>query len=470
MDQSQDVPSLQRALHDSEQQFRLLVESVRDYAIFMLDPDGRVASWNAGAQRIKGYSADEVLGKHFSMFYTPEDIAKGLPQQELSRATQEGRCEVQGWRLSRGGVRFVAHVVITPIVDKSGVLRGFAKVTRDISMHHAAEQRFRQVVESAPSAMVMINSQGVIEMVNTQAERIFGYARAELLGQQVELLLPAPLRLHHPQLREAFFAAPLSRPMGAGRDLFAQRKDGSKFPVEIGLNPIETDEGTKVLSAIVDISDRKLKEQKIQAALEEKNVLLGEIHHRVKNNLQIVHSLLDLQSSRISDPVALEMLRDSQNRIRSMALIHQSLYLSNDFAKVNLGKVLEALIPTLMESYSVNHSRIRYDFAVADVLLSINQAIPCGLIINELISNALKHAFPDERCGTLLIQLTLQPEDNILLSVSDDGVGISPTVDLKKTDTLGFQLVHLLADQLGATLRINRVDPTRFELIFKQQK
>jgi PAS domain S-box-containing protein len=324
-------------------------------------------------------------------------------------------------------------------------------------------------VESSPSAMVMINMQGVIEMVNTQAERIFGYTRAELLGQQVELLLPLRLSQHHPHLREAFFSQPQSRPMGAGRDLYARRKDGSEFPVEIGLNPIETDEGTKVLSAIVDISDRKQKEQKIQAALEEKNILLGEIHHRVKNNLQIVHSLLDLQSSRVSDPVALEMLRDSQNRIRSMALIHQSLYLSNNFAQVNLGNVLEALIPTLLESYSVDHSLIRYEFTVDDVLLSINQAIPCGLIINELISNALKHAFPGGRSGTIHVELAHQGEDSVRLSVSDDGVGIAPDVDLKKTDTLGLQLVHLLADQLGATLRIKRADPTRFELCFPQQ-
>lgn len=469
MSQVQDVPSLQRALRESEQQFRLLVESVRDYAIFMLDAEGRIASWNAGSQRIKGYTAEEVLGKHFSIFYTPEDIAKGMPQKELDCAMREGRCEVQGWRLGRDSARFLAHVVITPIVDESGRLRGFAKVTRDISLHHAAEQRFRQVVESSPSAMVMINMQGVIEMVNTQAERIFGHSRAELLGQQVELLLPMRLSQHHPQLREAFFSAPQSRPMGAGRDLFARRKDGSEFPVEIGLNPIETDEGTKVLSAIVDISDRKQKEQKIQAALEEKNILLGEIHHRVKNNLQIVHSLLDLQSSRVSDPVALEMLRDSQNRIRSMALIHQSLYLSNDFAQVNLGNVLEALIPALLESYSVDHSLIRYEFTVDDVLLSINQAIPCGLIINELISNALKHAFSDGRSGTIHVELAQKEQDYVLLSVSDDGAGIPPDVDLKKTDTLGLQLVHLLADQLGATLTINRTEPTRFELCFPQQ-
>src|SRR5579863_8670233 len=167
-----------------------------------------------------------------------------------------------------------------------------------------SEERLRRVVEAAPNALVMINAGGKIEMVNAQAERVFGYSRSEILGQPVEMLVPERFRGGHPDLRASFFADPGTRPMGAGRDLFGLRKDGSEFPVEIGLNPIETEEGTMVLSAIVDISDRKQKEAGIRAALQEKDVLLGEIHHRVKNNLQIVCSLLDLQSGRISDPAA----------------------------------------------------------------------------------------------------------------------------------------------------------------------
>jgi two-component system, sensor histidine kinase PdtaS len=204
------------------------------------------------------------------------------------------------------------------------------------------EEPFRQVVESAPNAMVMVNQDGRIEMVNAQAERVFGYDRSELLGWPVEMLVPERFRGRHPGMRGSFFAAPRSRPMGAGRDLYALRKDGSEFPVEIGLNPIETDQGTMVLSAIVDISDRKQKEERIVQALKEKEMLLGEIHHRVKNNLQIVYSLLDLQLARISDPLVLDLLRDSQNRVRSMALVHQTLYQSKDFARVD-GRVAEVV-------------------------------------------------------------------------------------------------------------------------------
>jgi two-component system, sensor histidine kinase PdtaS len=322
------------------------------------------------------------------------------------------------------------------------------------------------VVESAPNAMVMINQIGVIEMVNAQAERVFGFARDEMLGQRIEMLVPERFRGNHPNLRGSFFGHPASRPMGAGRDLFGLKKDGSEFPVEIGLNPIETDEGTMVLSAIVDISDRKHKEESIHAALKEKDILLGEIHHRVKNNLQIVHSLLDLQSTSISDPISLGLMRESQNRVRSMALIHQTLYESKDFARVDFGRFLDTLVPTLISSYGIAAARIKLAIDATEVQLPINSAIPCGLIVNELISNALKHAFPDARPGEIRINLAHATADRVMLVVSDDGIGIREDLDLAQAATLGLQLVTLLVDQLAGDLEIQRGNPTRFSVGF----
>ena len=444
----------------------------------ILDLDGYIVSWNAGTDHVNGYRASEFLGHHFSIFYPAEDVSAGNPERELRSAAEHGRFVSDSWRVRKDGSRFCANVTITPTRDVEGNLSGFVKLTLDVTNRKRTEEAlrrsretFRLVVEAAPNAMVMVNAQGQIEMVNALTEKIFGYRRTELLGQTVEILVPERFRGQHPALRRDFFADPTARPMGAGRDLFGLRKDGSEFPVEIGINPIETDEGTMVLSAIVDISDRKHKEERLQAALREKDVLLGEIHHRVKNNLQIVHSLLDLQSTRIADPTALDLIRESRNRISSMALIYQVLYQSNDFALVDFSAVLEvALLPTLLESYSLGEQDITFDLRSDKVQLPLNTAIPCGLIVNELISNALKYAYPGNQHGDVRIELGARPNYWVFLSVSDDGIGLPVDLDLAKAPTLGLQLVQLLTEQMGGILTINRAAPTVFAIDFPEQK
>jgi len=198
--------------------------------------------------------------------------------------------------------------------------------------------------------------------------------------------------------------------------------------------------------------------------LKEKDLLLSEIHHRVKNNLQVIHSLLDLQSLQIDDAAVTEMLRASQNRVRSMSMIHQTLYQSKDFARVSFASFLDTLLPALVSSYSVTAAHINLSVEASDVHLPISAAIPCGLILNELISNALKHAFPGERPGNIRVELRQAPDDQIHLIVSDDGIGM-PRTETPST-TLGLELVNLLAEQLSGTLTIHRANPTRFELRF----
>jgi PAS domain S-box-containing protein len=340
------------------------------------------------------------------------------------------------------------------------------RLASEIDAHGRAEERFRRVVEFAPNAMLMTNQDGTIEMINAQTEKIFGYARAELLGQPIELLVPNRYRSHHPDLRADFHLEPGSRPMGEGRDLYGVRKDGSEVPVEIALNPIETQEGIKVLSAIVDISDRKQKEGRIQSALKEKVTLLGEVHHRVKNNLQIVHSLLDLQSGQIADPAVREMLQNSMHRIQSMALIHQTLYQSEDFSQLDLGNVLTKLISNVESSYVTDPDRIKITVHTAAIGLSITKAIPCGLIVNELITNALKYAYPGTSGGTIDVVLEALADRQLQLSVSDNGVGLRSDVTFENTNTLGLELVTILAEQLGGKLTVQRAKPTRFTITF----
>ncbi|HET8710145.1 MAG TPA: histidine kinase dimerization/phosphoacceptor domain -containing protein, partial [Spongiibacteraceae bacterium] len=340
------------------------------------------------------------------------------------------------------------------------------RLAAEIEARKRAEDRFRRVVEFAPSAMVMTDREGIIEMVNVLAEQIFHYNREELLGQSIEMLVPERFRDLHPDLRATFHAAPGSRPMGEGRDLYGIRKDGLEVPVEIALNPVETDEGLMVLAAIVDISDRKQKEYRIQTTLRENMTLLAEVHHRVKNNLQIVHSLLDLQSTQTDDPAVRAILENSMGRIQSMSLIHQTLYQSKNFARVALDEVLQTLISSIANSYGVDEERVKMVIDVKSVELPITQAIPCGLIVNELVTNAFKYAFPEKRSGAMRVELSINDDERVLLEISDNGVGLSPDIDMDNLTSLGLELVAVLSEQIGAELTIQRANPTRFSIRF----
>jgi two-component sensor histidine kinase len=217
--------------------------------------------------------------------------------------------------------------------------------------------------------------------------------------------------------------------------------------------------------AKVEIIESKLKEEQSEAALNEKDILLAEIHHRVKNNLQIVQSLLNLQASKTDDNATSKLLQDTQNRIHAMALIHQTLYQTNDFSKVDFKLILNSLVASLVESYSIDTSKIQFSVTAAPIALSLNQAIPCSLVVNELITNALKYAFPDNHSGEISVELSSQ-ENQTMLTISDNGQGIPENVDLQSSSSLGLNLVHMLAIQLDSVLTVRRANPTSFTLLF----
>ena len=204
----------------------------------------------------------------------------------------------------------------------------------------------------------------------------------------------------------------------------------------------------------------------LEQRVHEKDILLAEIHHRVKNSLQVVSSLLSMEAARITDPAIVEMLQSTQNRVRSMALIHQTLYQSNDFAHVDFHAFLCSFVPTLIQSYSLHPELISLVIHVGEIRLPIDAAIPCGLIVNELISNALKHAFPNGRSGEISIEFTADQENHATLSVIDNGIGIPEDFNFERSETLGVQLVHVLAGQLCGTIAVSRNSPTRFVIRF----
>lgn len=215
-----------------------------------------------------------------------------------------------------------------------------------------------------------------------------------------------------------------------------------------------------------ELVQREQAEKKIKASLEEKEILLKEIHHRVKNNLQVISSLLYLQSKKAKDNESLEMFNESQNRIKSMALIHEKLYKSEDIVHIDFSDYIGSLTSYLIKSYHVNAWDITIEKEIGKVQISIDKAIPCGLIINELISNSLKHAFPDSGKGEIKIKFDSFDHNRIIIQVKDNGIGLSKDIDIKNIDTLGLRLVNTLTEQLEGVIEINREGGTEYNIIF----
>jgi PAS domain S-box-containing protein len=248
---------VEEALRVSEEQYRLLLDGIEEYAIFMMDPKGQIVSWNAGAERIKGYRADEIIGHNFSCFFPLEDIERGSPEEVLRITAASGRHEEQGMRVRKDGSRFLASLTFTALRDPAGNLRGFSEFSHDLSKSKESEAKYRGLLEAAPDAMVVVNQGGEIVLLNVQAEKQFGYRRDELIGQKVKNIIPEGFaeRLIADGTRSA--AEALAQQIGTGIELTGRRKDGSEFPIELMLSPLGSPEGILVTAAIRNISVRK---------------------------------------------------------------------------------------------------------------------------------------------------------------------------------------------------------------------
>ena len=317
------------------------------------------------------------------------------------------------------------------------------------------------LVKASPLAIVAIDRAAKITIWNPAAEVIFGWTEREVRDRQAPFVRPE-MQEEHIRLRDGVLQG---RPY-AGIEVIRGRKDGSLVDLLASSAPLYDRHG-EVIGAVAmfaDITDRKHADEQIKASLKEKEVLLKEIHHRVKNNLQVVSSLLSLQGAYIRDPQDAQLFKESQNRVRSMALVHERLYRSENLAKIDFGEYIHSLTAGLFQTWRGKVGGMTLDVLIADLFLDIDISIPCGLIVNELVTNSLKYAFPDGREGKISVRMECDRDGTLVLEVSDNGVGLPENIDFNKPKSLGFELVGALSYQLGGNVEVARNGGTMFRI------
>jgi PAS domain S-box-containing protein len=476
-----------------DDRYRLLVDSITDYAIYMLDETGVVVSWNAGAQRFKGYAAAEILGQHFSRFYTEGDRRAGLPAQALRTAATEGRFEQEGWRVRKDGTRFWAHVVIDPIFGDDGDVIGFAKVTRDLTERGAAEQallrsedQFRRLVEGVTDyAIYMLDPEGYVSSWNAGAQRIKGYRPNEIIGQHFS-------RFYTAEDQEAGLpAVSLQTAMREGqfeKEGWRIRKDGSRFWAHVVIDPIHGDDGQVIGFAKItrDITERKEGQKALDLArqalfqsqkLEAIGQLTGGIAHDFNNLLMAILGSLELARKRVpEDPRVTPFLDNAiQGAQRGASLTQRMLAFARrqelKTEAVDIGSLVRGMQGLLERSIGPTISiRTRFARGLPPASTDMNQ-LEAALL--NLALNA-RDAMPGG--GVITIEaheetlLPLAPEEGpsryVSLSVADTGQGMDEetlaralepfftTKGVGKGTGLGLSMVHGLAEQSGGQLRL----------------
>jgi PAS domain S-box-containing protein len=437
--------------------YQLLIESITDYAIFLLDVEGRIATWNIGAERIKGYRPDEIIGQHFSKFYLPEDIAACKPEHELAIARQEGRVEDEGWRVRKDGTLFWANVVITALWDKGGQLRGFGKVTKDLTQRRAseeqlrrAEQRFHQLVDAVEDySIFMLDARGNVETWNPGARKTKGYEAHEILGKHFSVFYTPEDRANGKPERV------LSEVRRSGRfeeEAWRVRKDGSRFWANVVISVLRDDTGQPVGFAKVtrDLSARRAaaeterelaREQAARAVAEAvarraeeanriKDEFLATVSHELRTPLNAIVGWSSILRQRSLDPAvakAVEIIeRNAQTQVR---IIEDIL----DVARIITGKlridpkptdlvtIAQQAIDVVRHSASARQIRIEFPQA-AETCELVGDPERIQQVVWNLLSNAVKFTNPG---GTVRIELVCS-EASATLSVSDTGIGIDP--------------------------------------------
>lgn len=450
----------------SETRYRRLFEVAKD-GILILDADtGQITDSNPSVINILGYSHQELSGKKFWEIGLFKDIGankdfllelqakKNIHYDELQIKIKDGK---------HIKVEFISSIFQ---VNNEKVIQCNI---HDITEHklkalRESEERYRRLIDFSPFGII-IQSGDKIDFLNLAAMKILGRTKTEeLVGKTI-------FQFIHPDHHGIFDERDHKKRNGGVEPLidakFA-RLDGSYVDIEIMSIPFAYEGKSAMYRVFQDITKRRQADDKIRGSLREKEILLREIHHRVKNNMQIISSLLNLQSKYIKDDLVLNLFKESQNMIKSMAIIHERLYHSEDLSKINIKEYIRDLANNLFQAYNINKSVIKLKINVETVALGMDFAILCGLIINELVTNSIKYAFPDNKKGEIEITFRQTDETNFELVVSDNGVGIPEDLDIRKPKSLGLRLITMLVDdQLEGEINLVRSKGTEFQIKFK---
>jgi PAS domain S-box-containing protein len=458
----------EQALIQSEDKYRRIFESLTD-VYYRTDKEAIVTEISPSVYAQAGWDPEDVIGHPVTDFYRDpsarEVFAKTLKEKgvvndyELQLLAKDGRV-IQ--------VSVSSHIVS----DDRGQALGVEGVLRDITSRkqieralRESEEKFRTMVETSIQGIFIFQDFQLV-YANEAIAQITGYSIKELLSLPMEKVQA----IIHPDDQEMIWGRLADRL--AGKDVPSRyefrliRKDKKTLWLEVVVSRTEFQGKPAVQGAVIDITDRKKADEQIKMSLREKEVMLREIHHRVKNNMQIILSLLRIQSRTVKDRGTREMFKQSQNRIRSMALIHEALYKSKNLAIIDISDYVSRMATHLLSIYREDLGEIEINQEAKGVFLDINRAIPCGLIISELVSNCLKHAFPQKKPGKITIRMTRDKKDRCSLTVKDNGIGLPEALDFKDADTLGLQLVTDLVQQIKGSIVLNKAHGTEFIVNF----
>ncbi len=448
-----EVGVLARAVENyvaQERLYRAALQSSYD-AIFTNSLDGLITSWNPGAERLYGYTEEEAVGRHARML-VPEEL-RGEQRDYMTKVRRgEMTGSVETTRLKKSGETVEVSITPSLVRASSGEPLGVSIITRDISEQRQAERRFRLAVESSPTGMVMVGADGAIVLVNAEVERMFGYSKNELFGQSIDVLVPERFRAGHAGFRRGFSADPMPRAMGAGRELFARRKDGTEFPIEIGLNPIPRRKDRLILASVVDISERKqaqLALERQKAELERSNADLEQFayvaSHDLQEPLRMVASYTSLLAERYRGQLDERADKYINYAVEGAKRMQQLISDLLDFSRVGTrAKPLQpidtgALIQKVLGGLRTVIREKGAEVTCGEMPTIMGDESQLGMVFQNLIGNAIK--FQADRAPTVRVGAVL--ENGVwTFSVADNGIGID-----KQYSTRIFQMFQRLHER-----------------------